>query len=232
MSNESTFVSTESINIPEANELSNNASQNTPALGVFLIPSTSVPGRSDDITGFQLTSSNEYGKLTWTAPAPTTDYVDQTAFGAKLNTFYQDNPPIGTRAENYYIDVMDGRIAQLNLIKIRWDFPFTSGEQASIRFYRYRKINGVFSLNQISDTIVLNEKLDWSVWHDFTSYIRDFNLDPLTDSVVVSDVHTGEVPNVRALNVTFGMIDSTDTIFTVEDEPPIVLGSPPTWPPV
>lgn len=36
--------------------------------GIFLVPSTSVPGRPDDISGFLVASSNEYGKFEYIDP--------------------------------------------------------------------------------------------------------------------------------------------------------------------
>lgn len=37
-------------------------------VGLFLVPSTSVPGRSDDISGYLVASSNEYGKFEYIDP--------------------------------------------------------------------------------------------------------------------------------------------------------------------
>lgn len=57
-----------SVQLNENNNARIGADDETPGSGFFLSPS-SVTGRSADITGFILTSANEYGKFDWSSPA-------------------------------------------------------------------------------------------------------------------------------------------------------------------
>ena len=52
-----------SLYIKESNESSSNATDDTPSSGLFISPSSNVPGRPSDISGFIVTASNELGKL-------------------------------------------------------------------------------------------------------------------------------------------------------------------------
>ena len=60
-------LKTESITINENNNNSVFSTQSKEDLGIFLIPSKGVPGRPEDVTGYILTASDEYGKLEWTS---------------------------------------------------------------------------------------------------------------------------------------------------------------------
>ena len=133
-------------------------------------------------------------------------YSSDVTFGATTQRFYQDTPPAGNNGETFYIPLKTtGRLSQ---IRVRWDSPFNT-DTAQIRFWRYRKVDGVFSYTQITDSITFNSTYDWSVWHDISDLIRDYDLDPDTDMVAVTNVYTqGASPTVRALNVTFTMVSS------------------------
>ena len=52
-----------SLFIKESNDSSSNATDDTPSSGLFISPSSNVPGRPTNITGFIVTASNELGKL-------------------------------------------------------------------------------------------------------------------------------------------------------------------------
>jgi len=56
-----------SLQIDENNGAETNANAETPASGLFIVPST-VAGRAADVTGFLVTSENEYGKLQFSDP--------------------------------------------------------------------------------------------------------------------------------------------------------------------
>jgi hypothetical protein len=124
--------------------------------------------------------------------------------------FYQDNPSAlgsGTYAESYAVP-HGGGLLKLASLACRVDFPFGAGEQAIIRLYRYRKVPGpfgAFSYTQITDTFVFNNTFDWSWTYPINGNIRNgFSLDPVTDSIAVSNVYTaGGSPSARALRVDF-----------------------------
>lgn len=60
-------IKVDNFSIKEYNNNSVLTSENTTDLGFFLIPSTGVPGRTQDVTGYILTSATEDGKLEWTS---------------------------------------------------------------------------------------------------------------------------------------------------------------------
>jgi hypothetical protein len=96
---------------------------------------------------------------------------------------------------------------RLSYLSVRWDFPFSAGERARIRLYRYRKPApfGPFNYTQITDLFDADNTRDWSWTYDISDRIRqNFTLNPLTDSIAVSNVYTtGGTPTVRALRVDF-----------------------------
>ena len=55
------------VSVDEANNAGTNATSETPGTGLFLYPST-VAGRAADVSGFLVTSTNEYGKLQFSDP--------------------------------------------------------------------------------------------------------------------------------------------------------------------
>lgn len=156
-------------------------------------------------------------------------YSPNISYGATTQRFYQDTPPPGNNGETFFIPLEStGRIIQ---IKVRWDLPFNT-DTAQIRFWRYRKVNGVFSYTQITDSITFNSSYDWSVWHDISNLVRNYDLNPETDMVAVTNVYTqGASPNVRALNVTFTVVSNE----LVPNPTPFLsdISSPsPVYPPV
>jgi len=120
--------------------------------------------------------------------------------------FYQDNPPAGTVAKSYAVPHGGGTL-KLATLSARVDFPYGPGESSSIRLFRYRKTapGGAFSIAQITDTFVFNNTYDWSWTYPLDGLIRDgFDLNPLTDSVAVSNVQVnGAAPTARALRVDY-----------------------------
>lgn len=138
---------------------------------------------------------------------------EQIIAAGTLRSFYQDNPPAlgsGTYAESFPVpqnlNISSFRLAYLS---VRWDLPFSAGERARIRLYRYRKPApfGPFSLTQITDLFDADNSRDWSFTYNLGDRIRNnFDLNPITDSVAVSNVYTaGGSPNVRALRVDFAL---------------------------
>lgn len=130
-----------------------------------------------------------------------------------LKSFYQDDPGSlgsGTYAESFPVPQNYGiSLFRLNYLSVRWDFPFAAGERARIRLYRYRKTAeyGAFTYTQITDIFDAEDPLDWSWTYDISDRIRDFTLNPITDSIAVSNVYTaGGAPSARALRVDFGMV--------------------------
>lgn len=130
---------------------------------------------------------------------------------AQTYSFYQDNPPAlgsGTYAESFPVpqELVSG-LLKLSYLSVRWDFPFAAGERARIRLYRYRKPApfGPFAYTQITDLFDGDNTNDWSWTYDISDRIRNgFDLNPLTDSIAVSNVYTaGGAPSVRALRVDF-----------------------------
>ncbi len=67
-------VKCKTVFIPESNDLSTDANEETNASGLFLNPSENVMGRSGDITGYILKSSNNQGKLEWVNPTTEAEY--------------------------------------------------------------------------------------------------------------------------------------------------------------
>jgi|GEM_PF-3769523 len=130
-----------------------------------------------------------------------------------LRSFYQDDPPrlgSGTYAESFPVPQNYGaRLFRLEYLSVRWDFPFSAGERARIRLYRYRKTGefGTFFYQQMTNTFDADDTRDWSWTYDISDRIRnDFELNPITDSIAVSNVYTaGGTPSVRALRVDFGL---------------------------
>ena len=130
-----------------------------------------------------------------------------------LNSYYQDNPPAdggGTYAESFPVPPFMGvPLLKLAYLAVRWDFPFSAGERARIRLYRYRKTApfGSFAYTQITDLFDADNTRDWSWTYDISDRIRNgFDLNPITDSLAVSNVYTpGATPSVRALRVDFAM---------------------------
>lgn len=127
-------------------------------------------------------------------------------------SFYQDNPPAqggGTYAQSFKVPPYLGtRPFKLAYLAVRWESPFSPGERARIRLYRYRKDmpNGHFSYTQITNLFDANDTLDWSWTYDISGYIRNgFDLDPTTDTLAVSNVYTLGGGSVRALRVDFAM---------------------------
>ena len=130
-----------------------------------------------------------------------------------LSSYYQDNPPAdgsGTYAESFPVPPFMGvPLLKLAYLAVRWDFPFSAGERARIRLYRYRKAApfGPFAYTQITDLFDADNTRDWSWTYDISDRIRNgFDLNPLTDSLAVSNVYTeGGSSTVRALRVDFAM---------------------------
>jgi len=133
--------------------------------------------------------------------------------GGSAGSYYQDNPPAdgsGTYAESFVVPPYLGvPLFKLAYLAVRWDFPFSAGERARIRLYRYRKPApfGPFAYTQITDLFDADSTLDWSWTYDISDRIRGgFDLNPITDSLAVSNVYTaGGTPSVRALRVDFAM---------------------------
>ena len=151
-------------------------------------------------------------------------YSPNTVYGAGTQRFYQDIPPSGNNGETYYVPLK--QIGKLSEIRVRWDLPFTT-DTALIRLWRYRKVNGVFSYTQLTDGTTFDSSYDWSVWHDISDTIRNFDLDPDTDMVAVTNVYTpGASPTVRALNVTF-TIEASAPVSTLAAVPVLGASFPP-----
>lgn len=157
-----------------------------------------------------------------------------TTFITSGGTFYQDFPGsdgIGTYAQSYAIFVPTGiRAGKLTFLSVRIDFPASVGEQAIIRLYLYRKTgpNGAFGYSQMTDAYVVNDLTPWSWTVDISDHIfPGFILDPITDSIAVSNVYTnGGVGTMRALRVDF-QVEYTNDLSAA----PFAF-SPAVWPPV
>lgn len=157
-------------------------------------------------------------------------YVDQQVFNNVRYRFYRDNPSTGIEAESYYPLIPSGLFGRMKSIYIRVEIPYSTGEISYIRFYIYRRTpDGDFSYYQISDTCVIDENTPWSYWNDFTDYIRDFVINPETDSLVCSlQTVSGLTPSGRALNISFGTyIDYQAT----SDSTFLLKGNGYLWPP-
>lgn len=122
--------------------------------------------------------------------------------------YYQDNPGAdgsGTYAESFDVLLPSGTCGRVSRIRARVDFPAAVGEQALIRLYLYRKVNGVFSYtNMFTAPYTIDNTTDWSVTFDITSLDKGLIINPNTDSIAVSNVYTaGGAPSMRALRVDF-----------------------------
>jgi len=132
---------------------------------------------------------------------------------ASYASFYQDNPGAlgsGTYAQSFPVPKGFSSAQELTWLACRVDFPFGPGEQALIRVYRYRKPNpgGAFSYTQITDAVTFDSSYDWSWTYPFLGAIRDFDLNPDTDSLAISNVYTaGGAPSARALRVDIALGD-------------------------
>lgn len=130
-SDEFNIIGTNGLTIPESNNFSINATPETAAQGLYLVPSLDVPGRSTDITGYILTASNSQGKLEWDLPAfATVPGVGSVWFSNTLGfpigndlEFYWDNTnfrlalALGGVDPDYTLDLRGGaQIDDLNII--------------------------------------------------------------------------------------------------------------------
>jgi hypothetical protein len=133
-------------------------------------------------------------------------YVDEKTVNGYTSSVFQENPSAGNTSQSFQVALPSETLGKLTSLRIRWEYPFAAGESSSIRLYRYRKVNGVFTYTQITDIITLNDTLDWSTWHNFANTIRDYDLDTNTDTIVATNIHTdGPSPSVRALLTVFGV---------------------------
>lgn len=149
--------------------------------------------------------------------------------------YYQDNPGAlgpGTYAESFAVLLPEGAIGRLSKLTVRADFPAAAGESATIRLYRFRKTApfGSFFIDQITDTFVYDSADPWSWTIDISSNIRGgFMLDPLTDSIAVSNVYANAGgPTLRALRVDFSVEPVDISILSADTNTPVVGPGP--WP--
>jgi hypothetical protein len=167
-----------------------------------------------------------------------TDWIntDNLSRQAATQRFYRGSFTAGnTNNETFYIPAAVGANAVLASINCRWDYPFTT-DSALIRFWRYRKVNGVFSYTQITNSVTFDSTDDWSVWHDISDQIRASgrDLNQLTDMVAITVVYTtGATPTVQAFNCTFTIVQISAPNEAVEAEIPFMpAGTLPTpYPP-
>jgi hypothetical protein len=159
-------------------------------------------------------------------------YVDQQVFSNVRYRLYRDDPIEGIEAETYYPLIPSGLYGRLSFITIRIEIPYSGTETTIVRFYIYRRtFEGDFSYYQISDECVIDENTPWSYWNNFSSNIRDFLINPETDSLICSvQTLNGDTPTGRALNISFG----TSIDYSATSEGIILLhkGIVESWPPV
>lgn len=95
--------------------------------------------------------------------------------------------------------------------------------------FRYRRVNGVFSYTKLTDDIILDSSIDWSVTYDWSYKIRDIDIDSDTDELAISTVYAlnGASDNVRALQVTINT-GKVDRVTSASSTPNNILA----WPPV
>ena len=124
---------------------------------------------------------------------------------ASSESYYRDSLTAGIDAQSYQVRSL-GLVPYLRLASlfVRCELPAGDGESVLLRFYRYRKVEGVFDYTQITDAITIDASTDWSVNIDLSDAIRDgFELDPTTDSIAVSCDYTAGVGTLRAFRVDF-----------------------------
>ncbi len=128
--------------------------------------------------------------------------------GASHSKYLQDDLPTlgsGTYAGSDDIKLSTfGVVGQLARMRIRFDFPFASGESAIVRIYRYRTVNGVFiGYCQITDALTFDDTFQFSETNDYSGAIRaGMFLSPAIDSLATSIVYTaGGTPTNRAFRI-------------------------------
>jgi len=143
--------------------------------------------------------------------------------GISMIIRYLDTVPSGTTAESYPIKIASDKMTS---IKVWLALPMDGDSTIALRFYRYRKVGGVFSYTQLNDTITLDSSVDWSIIHDYSSTLRSIDLNQDTDTIAISTVNTiGTGTNsIRALTI-WGTTGSGPTIASVP------VSEPATWPP-
>ena len=128
-----------------------------------------------------------------------------TVQAASSESYYRDSLTPGIDAQSYQVRSL-GLVPYLRLASlfVRCEIPAGAGESILLRFYRYRKVEGVFNYTQITDAITIDDSTDWSVNIDLSAAIRDgFELNPTTDSIAVSCDYTSGAGALRAFRVDF-----------------------------
>jgi len=110
----------------------------------------------------------------------------------------------GTYAQSF--PIRSSGLMKIVQLSGRIDYPASGAENARIRLYRYRKTApfGTFNYTQITSLFDINAAFPWSWTMDESDKINAFTLDPVTDSLAVSNVYTaGATPTMRALRIDF-----------------------------
>ena len=131
--------------------------------------------------------------------------------GYTRQSHYIDNPSAGGAfSQSYPVDLFGlAEIGHLGSIEARIEYPAASGEQALVRFWRYRKTSPStgFAYKQITNNFYVNDQTDWSWTNDMSQYIRAgsaYDLNPETDSLALTITYTpGASPSMRALRIDF-----------------------------
>ncbi len=159
--------------------------------------------------------------LVWTdLPAP------EPSPGASMAVRYADSVPVGTSATAEPIRIPSDRVTRLTA----WfALPPASGTQSiTLRLYRYRRVDGVFNYTQLNDSVVITSALAWSVIHDFSSTLRDIDINQETDVIAISTVNSlgGGSNHIRALMITVetGLTHSLGVTYN------LLPDQAPTWP--
>jgi len=107
-----------SISIDEENNAGTNATSETPLSGLFINPSV-VGGRPADISGFLVTSENEYGKLEFSNPdgfLSLDELSDVTITAAATNNLLSYNGTVWVNTDDVSVDsvtITKGTVTQI-----------------------------------------------------------------------------------------------------------------------
>lgn len=147
---------------------------------------------------------------------------------ASMSTRFLDTVPTGTSANAVPIRIPSTRLTS---IKTWFAVPLAGTATIKLRVYRYRRVNGVFSYVQLNDTITLDSSTDWSVIHDWSSTIRNIEINQDTDELAISTVYTlnGASNNIRALQITITTGNPSSNTLYQAPVPPTVSATP-LWP--
>lgn len=207
-------LKTDNLSLQE-NHNSSLLNDNISTSGFYLVPSTGVPGRTQDITGYVITSATNNGKMEWET-MKLSKLFDVDLLGLKdgdtIKYNQQENLWVPTPVDN----LIGGNCINVNndIINFRFDeekFSITSENKLTLKtnpivLTSSEGINIVKTINQSG--IVANVSVDNTVLKTFGNQIKtgDLEINGLLNAEIVSDgfitINSGDIANVTSLSFT------------------------------